>query len=512
MIGSTARRSCLLLGFAAVASCAWWLSAAAQPEPPALAAPKVDETKAGKRLFFPSVECVVCHSKGMEGGVREDSTSDLTEGKVWQQDDKHRLAYLALQGPRAQEMGKRLGIDVTKERSCLACHGVWFDDAEVKDRSLNAKFKLEEGVSCAVCHGPYARWADQHHGLQNRAEWQKKTRDEKQTEAGMTDLWDPVRRTKVCASCHIGNTAEGKVVTHDMYVAGHPPLPGFEIASFCRQMPMHWKLMRDKSPAVQKLLGYKAGELEETRLVIEGGVASFREAMNLYATQAEHCAAQADKSNRLLDMANFDCYSCHHELRYPAWRMTRNNLGLAGRPPLRPWPTALLALAIRQAAPQDANRRQELWRSLQAKLQKLALAATEEPFGDAPSVAKAAKDLVQWSDDLLREIGRTQYDRAAALQALRELAAVKEVVDFDSARQIAWAFETIYAELPEKPAAAARIESVLKELRDSLQLALPAGQKTELLKELDRTLRQASQYSPTRFQASLKQLDALLAE
>jgi hypothetical protein len=512
MFPSGVRLLCLLLGIAAASWCAWWLGeSSAQPAKPVSgSASAVDEQKAGRRVFFPAVECVVCHSKGDKDGVREDSVSDLTEGKVWQTEDKHRLAYLALQGKRAQEMGKRLNIDVTKERSCLACHGVNFDDQEVKDRSLNAKFKLEEGINCAVCHGPYARWADQHHGLQFREEWARKTRAEKQTEGGMTDLWNPVRRTQVCASCHIGNTAEGKVVTHDMYVAGHPPLPSFEIATFCQQMPMHWKLMRDKSPAVQKRLQYQAGELEETRLVIEGGVVAFREAMTLYATQADHCSAQANPSDRLLDLANFDCYACHHQLRYPAWRITRGPLGQPGRPPLRPWPTVLVALGIHHAAPEDRARHQEYSRAFEEKLQRLNQVSTVEPFGNAPEVAKAAHDLVQWSNELLKAMGSRKYDRDAARHALRELTAVKEIVDFDSARQIAWAFNAIYSELPDKPAADPKIRAVQQELQKSLQLTLPAGQKTELLKEIDQTLRQASHYSPTRFLTALKQLHELL--
>ena len=40
---------------------------------------------------------------------------------------------------------------------------------------------------------------------------------------------DPVRRTELCLSCHLGSTSENKMVTHAMYAAGHPPLPGFEM-------------------------------------------------------------------------------------------------------------------------------------------------------------------------------------------------------------------------------------------------------------------------------------------
>ena len=40
-------------------------------------------------------------------------------------------------------------------------------------------------------------------------------------------------RAKLCSACHVGNVEDGKLVTHEMYAAGHPPLPGIEIVAFC---------------------------------------------------------------------------------------------------------------------------------------------------------------------------------------------------------------------------------------------------------------------------------------
>ena len=68
----------------------------------------------------------------------------------------------------------------------------------------------------------------------------------------MTDLWDPVRRAETCASCHVGNHDEGKVVTHAMYAAGHPPLPGFETATFGDLEPRHWQYLSEKTPATSE--------------------------------------------------------------------------------------------------------------------------------------------------------------------------------------------------------------------------------------------------------------------
>src|SRR5438034_7388462 len=53
--------------------------------------------------------------------------------------------------------------------------------------------------------------------------------------------------------CHAGNAEKGKVVTHAMFAAGHPPLPNFEVGYFSRNLPQHWREKKDvpffKNPA-----------------------------------------------------------------------------------------------------------------------------------------------------------------------------------------------------------------------------------------------------------------------
>jgi len=70
-------------------------------------------------------------------------------------------------------------------------------------------------------------------------------RKEKAEQFGMQNLRDPVTRAAVCSSCHVGSPSEGKVVTHAMYAAGHPPLTGFELNGLSERMPPHWRKARD---------------------------------------------------------------------------------------------------------------------------------------------------------------------------------------------------------------------------------------------------------------------------
>ena len=102
-------------------------------------------------------------------------------------------------------------------------------------------------------------------------EWHDLGRMSKERHYGMTDLWDPARRAQLCASCHVGDVREGKVVTHAMYAAGHPPLPGLEVATFSEQMPRHWQYLSEKPPEVQKLLQYNPAQLEKSQLVAVSG-------------------------------------------------------------------------------------------------------------------------------------------------------------------------------------------------------------------------------------------------
>src|SRR5262249_11260944 len=148
------------------------------------------------------------------------------------------------------------------------------------------------------------------------------TRAQKETEFGLTDLWDPAKRTRLCASCHVGSSEEGKVLTHAMYAAGHPPLPAFEVAAFSSQMPPHWQPLAEQKPTVQELLGFApdAVAFEGSRLALAGSIAARESYLRLLTGQAsQHLLSSAEA----LDWALFDCFACHHDLKTPSWRQER---------------------------------------------------------------------------------------------------------------------------------------------------------------------------------------------
>jgi hypothetical protein len=490
----------LAVGVVGLALLGLWVGGGHGPAAKADAGKEPD--KGPTTLYFGISECARCHT--MPGKVDPDDPDlcRLNESKIWDAEDKHRQAFLVLKGERAQKMGKLLHIDVTKDRQCLSCHGVVLPEGAPVHKS----FKEDDGVSCVVCHGAAEEWVDMHGGLR-RDKWRKYTREEKQTKFGMTDLWDPVKRANLCASCHVGsleNKAAGKFVTHDMYAAGHPPLPGFEVATFSNEMPRHWQYLSEKDPKIRTLLQYDPKDLEQSKQLLVGAVVSFRQASELLADEAKQCAEARDADKSALDLAQFDCYACHHELKAPSWRQKRGYVGRPGRPQMRPWPEVLVRLAVVHAGADE--------KGFEQVQRNVAQAFDARPFGDPRQVADTARDMAAWARDVARKVEKTPCGKAEVRRA-RDLLLEryqKEVVDYDSARQVAWAVEVFTYDLGEKLSPEAR--KVLKALDEDLNLQLPSGQLRHLEELLPGNLKLRNNYEPERFQAALAQLSTFLGK
>src|SRR5262249_42431223 len=141
-----------------------------------------------------------------------------------------------------------------KNPQCLGCHSL-FNQA-VKESSVAKEFPddyekfVQEGVTCAGCHGPYEDWVNPHgtDNLQGRKKWRLNDRKSNEVKYGMYSLGDPPTGAHVCGSCHIGDADPklNRLLTHEMYAAGHPPLPAFDTCKFSEAMPRHWELIREK--------------------------------------------------------------------------------------------------------------------------------------------------------------------------------------------------------------------------------------------------------------------------
>jgi hypothetical protein len=462
-------------------------------------------TRAGDKLYFNTSGCGNCHE---EGKLKPDGRPKFPYDPVcacnelvrWRTDQKHQNAYNVLSSERSLRMGRALGIEPTGNTgaACTACHGVSLANVPVVDDTLDKS----EGVSCAVCHGPYQKWAKEHPFNINpgqRAAWRAKSREDHELEDGMRDVWTLSKRAELCASCHIGNLQQGKFVAHDMYASGHPPLPSIEFSTFAESM-RHWQDLKEKSrQALSDLHVTDKSEInfEQTKFVLIGGMVAFREQCRLLDGNMQKDVGD----QRLPDLSLFDCYACHHELERPSWRQQAGRSGLPGRPQPHQWPTLLVKLALHQLPDEKAE-----IEHLNKLEEQMAVACNVQPFGNPMQVAEAAKTLADWADQQVKLLEVTKITGGAAARLLNYLYTLSEQpqIDYDSSRQIAWAFKTIYNELFQVNGDDER-QQVVAGLK-SLNLDVPDTREVSDGRGLAEDLRVRGQFQPSTFH---KQMDEL---
>jgi len=421
--------------------------------------------------------CSLCHSsKGTQANPAD--FVRLNEYDVWLAQDRHAKAFRVLNDTLSKQIGQTLGIDAPRDRRCLGCHSPLFDRKGVPPEEIGA------GVTCEACHGPSSNWLIPH----SEKSWRKKSSAEKRG-FGMLDVRDPVVRAQQCFSCHIGDAARGRVITHEMYAAGHPPLPAIEIEAFSRRMPAHWQ-------AVEK--GAKVATLSS--------LMALRQSVALFAGQRTGDSSKASWP----DFALYDCVGCHHDLGREDWRQKRGYRGTAGFPQMWEWPEILGPLSVLYAASSEAEHRQRL-REYKRKIGRLHAAVNARPFGDPRAIGNpgdvnaAAGEVIAYIDSLARRIRSTPYDRERGIDSLNEMWNLHEsgqaYPSFAEARLIAWASLAIYRGIRPKPASDEEIRAVFDELSELLKLDPRSS---------DATLEAASTYDPEIFKTRLARLSELL--
>jgi hypothetical protein len=492
----TSIRRCIvvlpLLGFAVALS----IAATAQESRPISRPTEPRQARALRPFVTPANTCRACHAHETDVPYSPEQRAGMicrmTEWRLYDQHDKHQMAFEVLRGKRAQEMSKRLGRNVLEMDACLRCHSVHRSDM----RSL-APALLAEGVTCVACHGAYREWVAEH-PLYDVDTWRSLDRAAKERDYGMTDLWDPVKRASLCASCHIGDAAQGKVLTHSMYAAGHPPLPAFELASFSDAQPRHWQYLREKTPErLARVAAAEAAEFEQTRLALIGGIVALQKTLALYADIAEESLETRPLENlEWPDFARFDCYACHHELAASgplAWRRARGSFAGPGRPGAPEWPESLALVAARFVDPPAGSP------DLDALLAEYHAALGARPFGDTPRAVRAAQGIILWCDRALEQIRSHALDRAQALAILKTIcrSATTRTPDYDSARQLAWSARVVAADLARSTPLPGPLAQALAELDRLLLLdLLSQGKQVPIESTMPERLAALSSYDP----------------
>jgi hypothetical protein len=449
--------------------------------------------------------CVRCHESPREADNRPDSETGLAvtdfylmnEATVWSKQDRHSQAFKVLENPRSVRMGELLGVDVKSPAAgCINCHALVLNS----DKREIGKWahRLADGVSCEACHGPGEKYESAHH----RPEWRTLDPEVKAREFGFINVREAGAKTALCASCHVGDLAQGKFVTHEMYAAGHPPLPSVEPYSLGLAMPPHWRPITAKKPEVQKFLGHDPEIRTIAREIVLGGLVAYRHSVDLL-DQA------ASREETWPDFAVFDCYACHHDLKRKSWRQERGYKSQPGRPAYRAWPDALpraTLLAMDRPLQEFDDR-----------VTGLQTALTSRPFGVPTDVrVKAGEARLALDAELQRASQEIRWDAARSRKLLDALAqtALEQPWDFDSARQLGWAFVAVSRDLPESNRLPAEVAPAIEELTSLLALAPAAvasagSEPPELPTSV--MLAALAEYDPAKFQAVFRKLATALA-
>jgi hypothetical protein len=498
-------------------------------EQPAEARPQDNKAEKWKDLKYEEAKaCKRCHN-----APDADSSVDvalLTEYPIWKTLDRHAQAYAVLAGPRGQRMSELMfgkdkkDVVLKEEGGCLSCHAM---NIRGPDGKAQEGLDMHDGVSCGGCHGPSSKWNAEHYKYENKKyTWRDKSAAEKET-WGMADLRDPVRRAQLCVSCHIGNVSEGKVVTHAMYAAGHPPLPAMEIANFSRNLPQHWRdpefvpyfKMNAANQKVIENYHLESPQFQRSRTALAGSVVSLRESLGLARDRSDFAAKNADwtwwpevrdtlngadaadnaKVKKEAEsrwpeiaMTHSDCYACHHDLRYPGFRQARG-FGyhlpgrepirvVPGRPVVRPWPLGAVELTVISLTGDKKVPVEPFTKALE----DLAAKTSKRPYGEPKELHDSLDALVKWCDGVIEIVNDPkQYNERNVDHFIQQLSKFFDpndpkgmVPDFETARQAASVLKVLYEDrlLGKDPTIAkyneteAKMDKIFADLDKSLAL------------------------------------------
>jgi hypothetical protein len=442
-----------------------------------------------RHQFIPTDNCVKCHEVP---GVR-DAASGLTdrvrmsEWKIWAEQDKHASAYKVLGEPRSQRIGQLLGKDVLAPATgCIQCHTantvneLWSPACFRNGQNVS----VQEGVGCQTCHGPAELWESEH----IKAGWRAKSPAEK-AEFGFNTMEDPVQRASMCTSCHIGSSERGRIITHEMYAAGHPMLSGFDMEAFADKMPRHWRYSHEKP-------GGKPFNFERTRAVLVGSFVAMRTAVQL---------ANDGRAN-WPELARLECYSCHHELQTPSWRQADFASRPAGRPRLELGCLPLVRVAAQQAASEEGAR------DVDRLIEESRGAFARNMFGDVESLDQLRTAVDEWSKEIEPQLVAIPLDQARVREILDQLlqVAADGTHDFDTSRQLTGAMVVIAEELSRSGAQVKGLANLLTRLKaledDERGFALVSTADKRVENKFHLQLANRARFKPQVYAALMKSL------
>jgi hypothetical protein len=408
---------------------------------------------------------VGCSARACHGGIEPvDQPVQQNEYTRWLiGNDKHTEAYSVLFGERSARIvrnlnGDRPAPDAHEDQRCLVCHTnplvAGTPSAHLLLPSPHAdvaslvRQERSFGVGCEACHGAAERWLGPH----TKKGWKQASPEMKQGE-GMTALSDSAQLAKVCVGCHVGappregSGLPAQDVNHDLIAAGHPRL-NFEFSAFFANLPPHWNTKAPKGR-------------NEARDWAVGQLVSAKAALELLDYRADPTHGRPWP-----ELAEYDCFACHHNLSLPSGRQQR---GYGTRlPGSLPWGTWYMPL-VRAGALSN----------LASTAQVSSLANLAEEMDRQSRDPKKVRVTIQQLQQALAVVKKANYDRAVVQKLLEAVASKGQDLaasGWDGAAQVYLALAALeQASRGEKPGATKeKLVQAIRSLADDL--AFPADQ------------------------------------
>lgn len=414
--------------------------------------------------------------------------------------------------------------------ACLTCHG-GVTPGQTRERPEGTFTSAPIGIDCLYCHqdGDESAWEKEHFDSDT---WRLATPQHK-SERGMKDLVNTASQASMCLDCHVGNQDKGMFVTHQMYAAGHPPLPSVEIETFSQQMPQHWQTpaqlyknlggTTDKADAERK--AYFAtnypGVTQQidadqvhwnSRKMILSTLVARQKMVQLYLDSVEN--------NQWGDYSLYDCAACHHELQSDSQRQNRYLASTAsvvalpstpGRPRQHEWQSPVLNMAYRFGG-------KPLYERVVGLEKQLAECFDDQPFGRPERVAVVCRELLPVIDQIIESAERRPMTSSLSSSVLFGLTQTNagEIISYDAARQLVWAIDVIAKELADEPGALpGEAQRGIEQLRQvdqfGLELDLPSGREQSIYPDsLRQDFKRRAAFTPDALASHLKSLGALI--
>jgi len=423
--------------------------------------PKPKKKVTGIKFMGPGT----CASSNCHGAAEPRNRPGLdinqNEFSIWFSKDSHRKAFDVLFNQQSKQIAKNLRLPDPPEESekCLVCHTTYTPAA-----LWGREFDFSDGVSCESCHGPSEKWLGPH----SASDWST----EKAIELGMDDTKNLFNRANICLGCHIGD--ETRTVDHEMIAAGHPDLNRFELDTFIAFMPPHWRKQEETDENLW------AG----TEIWSIGQATTLKQSMEQLARRSG-----SNTWHTWPEFAEFNCYSCHHDLKDDSWRQA---VGYDGRTPGIPsWNSAryvLLRPLARKISPDLSNQ-------LDSEISTLSGLLNRIGTGNPAQISSTATRVVEVIDSLETQMQGLEVNESLTYDLLLSISGDGQDIasaGIRSAQQAAVALETLFYNYNQNVTG-----------KNNQQIS-------EAISNLFDYLEQPERYNPTTFASKMRNINQLI--